>query len=71
LTYMPGYPWMARAPANAADIEAKMRALRAVGVPYSEEEIKGAKDALQGKSEMDALIAYLQGLGTALKSKAN
>ena len=68
---MPGYPWMARVPANAADIEAKMRALRLVGVPYSEEEIKGARAELQGKSEMDALIAYLQVLGTALKSKAN
>ena len=68
---MPGYPWMAAVPANAADIEGKMRALRHVGVPYSEEEIKGARAELQGKSEMDALIAYLQGLGTALKSKAN
>jgi cytochrome c oxidase cbb3-type subunit 2 len=68
---MPGYPWMANVPANAADIEAKMRALHVVGVPYSEEQIKGARAELQGKSEMDALIAYLQGLGTALKSKAN
>ena len=68
---MPGYPWMARVPANAADIEAKMRALRLVGVPYAEEQIKGAKAELQGKSEMDALISYLQVLGTALKSKAN
>ena len=56
---------------SAADIEAKMRALRLVGVPYTEEQIKGARAELQGKSEMDALIAYLQGLGTALKSKAN
>jgi cytochrome c oxidase cbb3-type subunit 2 len=68
---MPGYPWMARVPANAADIEAKMRALRVVGVPYSEEQIKGAREELQGKSEMDALISYLQVLGTALKNKAN
>ena len=68
---MPGYPWMARVPANAADIEAKMRALRLVGVPYADEQIKGAKAELQGKSEMDALISYLQVLGTALKSKAN
>jgi cytochrome c oxidase cbb3-type subunit 2 len=68
---MPGYPWMARVPANAADIEAKMRALRLVGVPYADEEIARAKAELQGKSEMDALIAYLQVLGTALKSKAN
>jgi len=68
---MPGYPWMARVPANAADIEAKMHALRLVGVPYSAEEIRGAKAELQGKSEMDALISYLQVLGTALKNKAN
>jgi len=68
---MPGYPWMANVPASAADIEAKMRALHVVGVPYTEEQIKGARAELQGKSEMDALIAYLQGLGTALKSKAN
>jgi cytochrome c oxidase cbb3-type subunit 2 len=68
---MPGYPWMARVPANAEDVEARMRALRRVGVPYSDEEIGKAKSELQGKSEMDALIAYLQVLGTALKSKAN
>ena len=68
---MPGYPWMARVPADASDIEAKMRALRSVGVPYSEEQIKGARAELQGKSEMDALISYLQVLGTALKNKAN
>jgi cytochrome c oxidase cbb3-type subunit 2 len=68
---MPGYPWMAREPANATDIEAKMRALRSVGVPYADDEIKASKAELQGKSEMDALIAYLQVLGTALKNKAN
>jgi cytochrome c oxidase cbb3-type subunit 2 len=68
---MPGYPWMAKVPANAADIEARMRALRVVGLPYTDEEIKAAPDALKGKSEMDALIAYLQVLGTALKGKAN
>jgi cytochrome c oxidase cbb3-type subunit 2 len=68
---MPGYPWMARVAANAEDIEAKMRALRVAGVPYTDEDIKGARAELQGKSEMDALIAYLQVLGTALKNKAN
>jgi cytochrome c oxidase cbb3-type subunit 2 len=68
---MPGYPWMAKVPADAADIEAKMRALRVVGLPYTDEEIKAAPEQLKGKSEMDALIAYLQVLGTALKSKAN
>lgn len=64
---MPAYPWLASSAANARDIEAKMRALRMVGVPYTDEEIGKAKEELQGKTELDALIAYLQGLGTALK----
>ncbi len=68
---MPGYPWLARTAANAADIEAKMRALRRVGVPYTDAEIAQARDELKDKTEMDALIAYLQGLGTALKTRAN
>ena len=67
---MPGYPWLARAAANAEDIEAKMRALRVAGVPYGEAEIAGAKAALKDKTEMDALIAYLQGLGTAGRAAA-
>jgi cytochrome c oxidase cbb3-type subunit 2 len=67
---MPAYPWLARTRANAEDIEAKMRALRVVGVPYTDEEIAGAKAGLKGKTEMDALIAYLQVLGTALKAQA-
>jgi cytochrome c oxidase cbb3-type subunit II len=62
---MPAYPWLAGAAANAADIEAKMRALRIVGVPYSDKEIAAAKAELEAKTEMDALIAYLQILGTA------
>jgi cytochrome c oxidase cbb3-type subunit 2 len=64
---MPGYPWLARTAANAADIEAKLRALRRLGVPYSDAEIAAAKEALRGKTEMDALIAYLQVLGTAAR----
>jgi cytochrome c oxidase cbb3-type subunit 2 len=64
---MPGYPWLARTRANAQDIEAKFKALQVLGVPYSEEDVRGARQALQGKTEMDALIAYLQGLGTAIK----
>jgi cytochrome c oxidase cbb3-type subunit 2 len=64
---MPSYPWLARDAANAADIEIKMRALRMVGVPYTDDQIAKAKEELAGKTEMDALIAYLQGLGTALK----
>ena len=66
---MPSYPWLQRLAANAEDIEAKMRALRRVGVPYPDEEIAKSKEALQGKTEMDALIAYLQVLGTAVKQK--
>ena len=68
---LPGYPWMAKVPADAAGIESRMRALRVVGLPYTDEEIKAAPEQLKGKSEMDALISYLQVLGTALKSKAN
>jgi cytochrome c oxidase cbb3-type subunit II len=66
---MPSYPWLQRAAANAEDIEAKMRALRRVGVPYLDDEIAGSKEALKGRTEMDALIAYLQVLGTTLKQK--
>jgi cytochrome c oxidase cbb3-type subunit 2 len=65
---MPGYPWLAKAPANAADIQAKMKALRVVGVPYTDAEITKAPQDLAGKSEQDALIAYLQNLGLAMKS---
>jgi cytochrome c oxidase cbb3-type subunit 2 len=67
---MPGYPWLERTRANAADIEAKMRALRAVGVPYADADIAKARDELKDKTEMDALVAYLQVLGTALKPQA-
>ena len=64
---MPAYYWLDR-PVKAGDIEAKMTALTKVGVPYTAEEIAGAKKALEGKTELDALIAYLQGLGTQLKN---
>jgi len=66
---MPAYPWLARTPANAADIEARMRALRTAGVPYQDAEIRKAPAELKNKMEMDALIAYLQVLGTAIKHK--
>jgi cytochrome c oxidase cbb3-type subunit 2 len=65
---MPGYPWLARTTARSDDIEAKMRALRMVGVPYSDADIAGAPKQLAGKTEQDTLVAYLQVLGTALKS---
>src|ERR1017187_1686724 len=65
---MPGYPWLAKTAAQSDDIEAKMRAPRSVGVPYSDEDIAGARKQLAGKTEQDTLIAYLQVLGTALKN---
>jgi len=64
---MPAYAWLAKSPANAEDIEAKLKALRFLGVPYTNEDFSKAKADLQGKTEMDALIAYLQVLGTAVK----
>jgi cytochrome c oxidase cbb3-type subunit II len=64
---MPGYPRLAKTRADAETIEAKLKALKVLGVPYSDEDLAGARKALDGKTEMDALIAYLQGLGTAVK----
>jgi cytochrome c oxidase cbb3-type subunit II len=64
---MPAYPWLARTRADAETIEAKLKALKVLGVPYADEDIAGARNALDGKTEMDALIAYLQGLGTAVR----
>ena len=63
---MPAYSWLDR-PLKDDAIDAKMKALRAVGVPYTDAEIAGAKKAIEGVTEVDALIAYLQGMGTALK----
>ena len=68
---MPGYPWLARNAASGDTIQARMKALRTVGVPYSDADIQAAPEALKGKTEMDALISYLQVLGTALKNKGN
>ncbi len=64
---MPGYPWLAKTPADAATISARMKTLRTLGLPYSDEEIAKAPEALKDKSEQDALIAYLQGMGLALR----
>lgn len=64
---MPSYTWLAKAPADSEFIEAKLKALRTLGHPYSDAEIAGAKNELAGKTEADALIAYLQVLGTSLK----
>ena len=63
---MPAYPWLAERAADAdGDIQLRMRALRRLGHPYSDEDIAGAPEALSGLREIDAVIAYLQGLGTA------
>jgi cytochrome c oxidase cbb3-type subunit 2 len=63
---MPAYYWLDR-PLKDPHIGAKMEALRKVGVPYKDDEIAGAAKAIEGKTELDALVAYLQGLGLALK----
>jgi len=65
---MPAYTWLARTPVDAEVLPAKMRALRAVGVPYTDEDIASAAGAAEGKNEMDATIAYLQGLGLVLRN---
>ncbi len=66
---MPGYPWLAENEADAAGIQDRMRALRTLGHPYTDEQIAGAPKALEGRTEMDAMIAYLQSLGTAVKTR--
>ena len=65
---MPAFPWLARNKVDAEATVAHMKALRKVGTPYSDEEITKAPEALENKSELDAVIAYLQGLGLALKN---
>ena len=65
---MPAFPWLARNKVDAEATVAHMKALRKVGTPYSDEEIAKAPEALADKSELDEVIAYLQGLGLALKN---
>ena len=62
---MPAYPWLLSATVDAADMAPRMKALRIVGVPYTDAEIADAAAAVTGRTEMDAVIAYLQVLGTA------
>jgi cytochrome c oxidase cbb3-type subunit 2 len=64
---MPRFPWLADATVDGALVASKMEALRKIGVPYTDEEIAGAATAVEGKTELEALIAYLQGLGTNVK----
>jgi cytochrome c oxidase cbb3-type subunit II len=64
---MPAYPWFEKTKLDGSDVQARMKALRTVGVPYTDEQIAKAPEALKGKTELDAVIAYLQGLGVELK----
>jgi cytochrome c oxidase cbb3-type subunit II len=66
---MPGYPWLAKTPLAGEDMPPKMRALRRLGVPYSDAEVANSPKEVAGKTEEDALIAYLQELGTVIKSR--
>ena len=62
---MPGYPWLESAMVDPAGMAPRMKALRTLGVPYSDDEIAKAADDVKGRSELDAVVAYLQVLGTA------
>ncbi|MEK8032830.1 cytochrome-c oxidase, cbb3-type subunit II [Ideonella sp. DXS29W] len=64
---MPAYPWLAKNALDPAELAPKMKALRLVGVPYSDDEINKAADDVKGRTELEALVAYLQVLGTARK----
>jgi cytochrome c oxidase cbb3-type subunit 2 len=66
---MPNYPWLATTKLDPDSVAPKMRALRLVNVPYTDEDIANAPKELEGKTEQDALIAYLQGLGTVIKTR--
>ena len=62
---MPAYPWLAEAPADDGTIQRRMRALQRLGHPYTEAEIEAAPAALAGQMEVDAVVAYLQALGSS------
>ncbi len=64
---MPAYPWLEKSAVDAASMPAHMKALRTVGVPYTDEQIAKSVEELKGKTELEATIAYLQVLGLALK----
>ncbi len=66
---MPGFPWLAANTLDGADTATKMKAMKTLGVPYTDEEIAKGADEVKGKTELDALIAYLQNLGTAVKTQ--
>jgi cytochrome c oxidase cbb3-type subunit 2 len=65
---MPAYPWFARSSVEPVDVQRRMKALKSIGVPYTDDQIARAPAELKGKTELDAVIAYLQGLGVELKN---
>jgi len=67
---MPAYPWLQRNSVEGANVQDRMRALRRLGVPYTDEQIEKAPEQLKGKTEEDAIVAYLQGLGVAGREAA-
>ena len=66
---MPAYPWLVQNTLDGKDTVAKLKAMRWLGVPYTDEDIEGAVAAVKGKTEMEAVVAYLQVLGTSIKNK--
>ena len=64
---MPAYPWLASTALKPEDMAPKLTALRTLGVPYSDADVAGAAEAVKGKTELEAVIAYLQVMGTSLK----
>jgi cytochrome c oxidase cbb3-type subunit 2 len=66
---MPAYPWLAENALDGSDIQAKMKALVILGHPYSDAEIEAAPAALEGKTELDAVVTYLQALGLHIKQR--
>jgi cytochrome c oxidase cbb3-type subunit 2 len=66
---MPGYPWLNRNRVDPGLVTSKLRTLKLLGDPYTDEQIEGAAAAVEGKTEMDALVAYLQGLGINRSSR--
>ncbi|MDH3830981.1 MAG: cytochrome-c oxidase, cbb3-type subunit II [Gammaproteobacteria bacterium] len=66
---MPAFPWLEDALVDAGETPKKLAAMRTLGVPYTDDDIAGASAAVEGKTELDALVAYLQNLGTALSNR--
>ena len=60
---MPGFPWLEKNAVDGQQVEDRMRALKRIGDPYTDADIAGAREAVDGKTELDAVVAYLQGLG--------